>query len=149
MTIPQFNQLGYLPVGIYDCTLHEIERRFGSFKVSDRRVDLFARFKRFVHEARRTELVVWLIINGSFVSDTPLPNDIDLIVVVPRTLDIFAQELLPIDYSVLSQRRVRTRYNFDVFVDAANSDAYKKHVRFFQQIKDLPNRRKGCLRLRL
>jgi hypothetical protein len=35
--IPPFNQDGYLPEGIYDCTMDETAERFGGFQKSDRR----------------------------------------------------------------------------------------------------------------
>lgn len=79
MTIPRFNKFGHLPVGIYNCTLCEIERRFGSFQDTDYRVKLFRRLENFIEEVRDTGYVSVLIINGSFVTRSPRPNDIDLI----------------------------------------------------------------------
>ena len=38
--IPAFIDYGYLPEGIYDCTMEEAAQRFGVFQSSDRRPQL-------------------------------------------------------------------------------------------------------------
>lgn len=148
MAIPALDQNGLLPVGVHDCTLDELKARFGSFQISDRRPQLFARLEAFLSEARATGLVVSLLVDGSFVTSKPEPNDIDLIlVVVPN--HSFAADLSPLEYSVLSKRRVHRRYGFDLLVACDDSDEYRRYVRFFQQIRFAPERAKGILRLKL
>lgn len=83
-----------------------------------------------------------IIIDGSFISSKPDPNDIDLIVALEKGHD-FEMELRPMDYNVLSRKRVRRRYGFDVFVEAENSERYLERVEFFQQVKDSDDSTKG------
>jgi len=43
VAIPPFNEHGWLPDGIHDCTLEEVAERCGTFQSSDRRPELYAR----------------------------------------------------------------------------------------------------------
>jgi len=79
MPIPALDQYGLLPDGIHDCTLEEAAGRFGTFQGSDRRPRLWARFMAFVREAKACGLVEAVLVNGSFVTAEPRPNDIDLV----------------------------------------------------------------------
>jgi len=147
MPVPELNPDGYLPVGVYSCTLAEVEKRFGSCKDTDRRIQLFSRLEQFVRELKQTGLVCAVIVDGSFVTDKSLPDDIDLIVALIQPVD-FSIGILPSHYNALSRKRVRARYGFDVFVDPDKSAAYKEHVAFFQQNRNT-TRRKGVLRIDL
>ena len=146
MPIPALNEHGWLPDGIHDCELAEIKARFGSFQGNDRRPQLFAKLEAFCAEARTAGLVRSIFVDGSFVTAEPQPNDIDLILVVPETHD-FAADLSPVEYNVLSKRRVRRRHGFDLLVAAAGSDQLRRYVWFFQQIRFEPGRAKGILRI--
>ena len=67
----------------------------------------------FVAEARRSQIVREIMVDGSFVTATPEPNDIDLIVVVARDHDLTA-DLRPGAYNVVSKKRVQKRFGFDI-----------------------------------
>ena len=54
---PPFNENGWLPDGIYDCTMDEAADRFGGFQSSDRRTRLWARFTEFIGEVKGCGLV--------------------------------------------------------------------------------------------
>ena len=81
MAIPLFNEHGWLPEGIHDCTLEETAARFGVFQRSDRRPQLKAQFLKFVRAARAGGMVEPIFVDGSFVTAEPVPNDIDLVLV--------------------------------------------------------------------
>jgi len=108
MPIPPLDPTGFLPVGIHDCTLNELKARFGSFQVSDQRPKLFARLEAFLSEAKASRVVVNVVVDGSFVTAKPDPNDIDLILIVAPDHS-FAADLSPLEYGVLSKRRVHRR----------------------------------------
>ena len=72
--IPPFDERGYLPPGIHPATLDEIEVRFGS--VPELRRVQFESLCWLVDLARRAG-VLRLIVNGSFVTETYEPNDVD------------------------------------------------------------------------
>jgi hypothetical protein len=148
MPIPAFNEDGFLPMGIHDCTVEELKVRFGTFQQSDRRSHLFTRLEAFLAEARASGIVQSVLVNGSFVTVAPEPNNIDLIVVVAPDHS-FSADLSPREYNVLSKRSVHRRHGFDLLVACADSEEYRRYVRFFQQIRFEPGRSKGILRLKL
>jgi hypothetical protein len=153
MAIPALNEHSLLPTDIHDCTLEEMVEPFGQNrwvdnKLRECRSRLFFRLCDYLNEFRRTGLPGWLLIDGSFVTGKPKPGDIDLVVVLPASHD-FSQELRPIEYNVLSKRRVRQNgYPFDLFVVAEGSTQYQEVVRFFHQVKDRPELTKGFLRVK-
>jgi hypothetical protein len=147
MPIPGFNDAGLLPPGVYDCTLDELRQRFGVFQTTDRRPTLFEKLHALVHEAWATRLVVEIIIDGSFVTAKPDPNDIDLILVLNKGHD-FTAELRPFEYNVLSTRQARKIYGFDLLVAMHGSSVYTEYLAFFAQVRGETSRRKGLLRLR-
>ena len=146
--IPPFNQDGFLPEGIYDCTMEEAAERFGAFQTSDRRPQLRAKLIEFLGEARASAFVEAVLIDGSFVTSKPDPNDIDIVLVVAANYD-FAKDLPPALYNLLAQHRVRTRFGFDIVVVKNGSENLKQAVAFFQQVKQRPGLKKGILRIKL
>lgn len=146
MAIPPFNEHGWLPDGIHDCTLEEAERQFSGFQRSDRRPELWARFTEFVREAKACGLVVAILVDGSFVTAEPAPNDIDLVLVVAANHD-FSADLPPVQYNLLAQRRVWRRFGFDIVVVRNGSENLEQAVAFFQQVKQRPGAKKGILRI--
>ena len=137
-----------LPAAIHDCTLDELKNRFGSFQISDRRLQLFRRFEQFVADAQAAQFPRDLVIDGSFVTGEPAPNDIDLVLVLPQSHDLTAN-LLPGQYNLVSRRSVRRRYGFDIVVVRENTVEYEEAVAFFQQVRGQPALRKGILNLTL
>ena len=146
MAIPACNADGWLPEGIHDCTLEEAATRFGAFQRTDRRPQLWAKFLAFVREAKACAWIEALVVDGSFVTAVPTPNDIDLIVVVSAQHD-FARAFQPREYNVLSRRRVQQRFGFDLLVARTDSEEYEHYVEFFQQVRLAPQRKKGLLRI--
>jgi hypothetical protein len=138
----------FLPQGVHECTVEEISERFAQFQESDRRIRLFAKLQSFIAEARKTRFVVELIIDGSYVTAKPKPNDVDLIVVLAMAHD-FSADLRPFEYKIVSKRRVRETYRFDILVAVEGSRACAEYTEFFQQIRGQPERRKGILRVKL
>ena len=148
MPIPLLDEHGLLPIGVHECLLDEIKARFGSFQRSDRRPQLFARLEAFLSEARASRLVVSVVVDGSFVTAKPEPNDIDLIVEVVATHD-FAADVSMAAYNILSKQRVRRRFGFDLLLARDGSLEAQRWTRFFQQVRLAPGRRKGIVRVRL
>ncbi len=146
MAIPPFNEHGWLPDGIHDCTLEEAAGQFGGFRRSDRRPELWARFTEFVREAQACGLIEAILVDGSFVTAEPAPNDIDLVLVVAANHD-FSADLPPVQYNLLAQRRVWRRFGFDIVVVRNGSENLEQAVAFFQQVKQRPGAKKGILRI--
>lgn len=77
--IPDFTDDGYLPPGIHQATLEEIEQRFGSG--SEIRKVQFESIRWLAELARRAG-VRRMILNGSFVTDATEPNDVDCLLLI-------------------------------------------------------------------
>jgi hypothetical protein len=144
--ISPFNEHGWLPDGIHDCTMDEAGERFGAFQGTDRRPQLWTRFADYIGEAKACGLLEAVLVDGSFVTATPEPNDIDIVVVVSADHDL-AADFQPSEYNVLSKRRVNRRFGFDLLVARAGSEEYRRYVGFFQQVRLEPGRKKGILRV--
>ena len=139
---------GILPPGIHDASLEDIKARFGLFQETDRRPRLCERLEQLVAQLRPLGFVRHLIVNGSFVTSKPDPEDIDLILaIVPEILH--RPEWAPAEYNALSSRRLRKQYQFDVLVAPVDGPAYSEYLEFFSQIKGSPDGRKGLVRLQL
>ena len=148
MPIPALDTNGLLPPGLHSCTLHEIRERFGSFQGSELRYRLFERLESFVREAKAAGIVRSLIINGSFVTGKPRPNDIDLAVILAAGHD-FSADLGASQYNVVDRHRVRRAYGLDVFVAEEGSVDYVALLRFFQRVRLQPGLAKDILRVEL
>jgi hypothetical protein len=108
---------------------------------------LWARFADFAHEVKACETVEAVLVDGSFVTAEPAPNDIDLVLVVSGNHD-FTADFKPSEYNILSKRQVNRRFGFDLLVARADSEEYRRYVGFFQQVRLEPGRKKGILRIR-
>ena len=148
MPIPDFDERGLLPAGVHDCTVAEIAARFGVFQSSDQRPRLMAKLMEFLEEVRASGIVREVLVDGSFVTAAPGPNDVDLIMVVARSHN-FAGDLNPTAYNAVSKRRVQRRYGFDMLVAREGSVEYGRWVEFFQQVRLEPAATKGILRLHI
>src|SRR5437867_1549786 len=146
MAIPEFDEDGFLPEGVHECSLDELHQRFGRFQRTDRRSSLFAKLLAYIQELRSTGMVAGLVVDGSFVTSKAEPNDIDLVLILRADHD-FSADLRPFEYNVLSRRRVLKRYAFDVLVARENSPELLEYVEFFQQIRGEADRRKGILKV--
>jgi hypothetical protein len=153
--VPTLDDQGLLPPGIHHLTMEQIEKLFGRFQRTDRRPRLFKKLREYVDELRATGWKVQLFVNGSFVMGrVDEPDDIDLIVVLPKGWNT-AAELRPFEYNLLSKKRTRRKFGFDVFPVQKNSKDQRRMVRFFQgvsmkwgELLGLPPRsKKGLVRV--
>lgn len=147
MAIPEFDEHGFLPPGIHDCTLAEIAARFGVFQGNEQRPKLMGKLAEFVAESAACGFVKWIIVDGSFATANRSPNDVDIIVVVAAEHD-FQSDINPTAYNVLSKLSVRRRYGFDMLVAREGSIEAERWISFFQQVRLEPGLRKGILRIR-
>jgi hypothetical protein len=92
-------------------------------------------------------LIAEIVVDGSFVTAKPDPNDTDLIPVLNKGHD-FTAELRPFEYNVLSTRQARKIYGFDLLVAERESSVYIEYLAFFAQVRGETKRSKGLLRLR-
>ena len=144
----QLTAQGILPPGFHEASLEDIRAVFGQFQETDRRPRLFERLEQLVAQLRPLGFIRHVIVNGSFVTSEPGPEDIDLILAInPEILD--KPDWTPAEYNALSSRRLRRQYKFDVFVAPVNSNAYSQYISLFSRIKGNPGGQKGLVRLQL
>jgi len=148
MPIPAFNADGLLPTGIFDCTLAEMRACFGAFQGSDQRIRLFARLEQLVSAMQRSGLFEVLLVDGSFVTAKPAPNDVDLLAVLRPGHD-FERDLPMSEYALVSRALLRRRTGFDVIIAERDSQLYRTYVEFFSRVREVPGAAKGLLRLPL
>ena len=146
MPIPAFTDHGLLPTGLHECTVAEIRERFGGSGYGAGRHELMARLEDYVRDLRTTQLVAWVIVDGSFVTSKEVPGDIDLLVVLPKDHDM-QRELRPFEENPLSRRWVAKRYQFDAFTAVEGTSYLDEHTAFFQQVKGSHQLRKGLLKV--
>jgi hypothetical protein len=146
--IPPLNADGFLPVGIFECTLSEIRARFGAFKGSDQRPRLFARLEDFTATMQGSGLFESLLEDGSFVTAKVIPNDIDLVATLRPGHD-FERDLPMSEYILLSRTLLRRRFGFDVIVAERDSSLYTTYIEFFSHVRERPDARKGLLKILL
>jgi hypothetical protein len=75
--LPEFNDNGYLPAGIHVCDVEEVAVRFGAGS-PEREIET-KELLEFIEWSRRAG-VQRLIINGSYVTATQSPNDVDIVI---------------------------------------------------------------------
>ncbi len=148
MPIPSLDQDGYLPLGIHDCSLQEVQNAFGLFRQSDHRVKLFSRLQSYIQDLKSADIVHQVYIDGSFVTSKPEPGDIDLIAVTAADFTM-PESLSPVMYNSLSARMVKKTYRFDMVLVPNGGVVLAKWLDFFQEVKNVSGRRKGILRVSL
>ena len=80
MPLPQFNDSGDLPAGVHPASLDEVVVRFGSGSTQRRAAtDRHIRIHRL---AQSTSSIDHFIVFGSYVTDEPEPNDVDVVLVM-------------------------------------------------------------------
>ena len=148
MPIPALNEEGLLPAGLHECTLEELRVLFGRFQGNDVRGRLFAQLAGLMGELMRCELVAAVVVDGSFVTAKPAPNDIDLLFALKPGHD-WTADLGAFDYRLVSRQALRRRFGFDVLVAVEGSAAYEDYIQFFTRVRSQPGARKGLLRIKL
>ena len=106
---------------------------------------MYQRLVEYVNRAQSSDLVVSVIVDGSYVTSAPDPGDIDLLVGVRERGE--SGMLRPVDYNVISKRQVRKHFSFDILVAIDDTDEFRRHVEFFSQVKGRPGAVKGLLRV--
>jgi hypothetical protein len=143
--LPQFNEHGLLPIGIYRATLAEFEERFVKSVWTAQRHRVFQQLRELVKEAAASGIVKRVLIGGSLVTTKPQPNDFDCLVVLDRS--VTGRELRPFEYRLASRRAARRAFKGDAIPVIAASASYRSMVRYFQHTRE--GRRAGLVEIEL
>jgi hypothetical protein len=76
VSLPPFNDFGYLPEGVHETTLEQMRERF---VINPKRTLLWGRFEEFLGWAVSTGKFSHAYIDGGFITNKSAPEDIDLI----------------------------------------------------------------------
>src|SRR5688572_12268648 len=141
--IPAFRPDGYLPVGLHPASEADVTFRFGSS--TRRRRRLVLRLRRWVDLARRTR-ARRLLVDGSFVTAKPDPNDIDAVILLPAHFQ--EQVERGADAALELERMLLTQSPEEIF--GAEDDAdWDDWVEFFSRTREADGRRKGLVEVEL
>ena len=109
--LPSFDENGFLPEGVWDCSIEEFRSRFAIFRRSDCRLKLFDKLEDFLAEILKTDWVREVIIDGSFVTDKAEPGDIDVLLALHPEFE--ETELLFWEKRSLDPKHLGKKYKFD------------------------------------
>ena len=111
MALPEFNQFGDLPPGVYKTSLDEVADRFISG--TGRRGIVTQKLRHIYDLAKRTGHLNRLVIFGSYITSKPEPNDVDVILVMDET---FVLDECPAESSALFDHSIaQARYGASIF----------------------------------
>ena len=109
---------------------------------------LFELLTQLVAELRRSGRFSAIVVDGSFVTSKPAPEDIDVILALRADHDWIA-DLNPSDYALVSRAALRRRFGFDALLASDGGEDYARYVEFFGRVRDDASARKGMLRINL
>jgi hypothetical protein len=82
--LPALNRQGFLPEGIYDSSLAELELRFATTPI---RKIAWQRLLTFLRDGVESTEFSYIYLGGGFISSAPSPTDIDLILQTRSSFD--------------------------------------------------------------
>ena len=85
MTLPELTDSGELPLGVHRASLPETVERFGVGH--PQRITVGERLERIYRVAAATGHLARFVVYGSFVTDKPQPNDVDVFLVMDDSFD--------------------------------------------------------------
>jgi Family of unknown function (DUF6932) len=141
--IPPFRPDGYLPEGVHPASEAEVTFRFGS--ASPRRRRLTLRVRRWTELARAVG-ATRLLIDGSFITAKPDPNDVDAVLQLPRN---FHEQIRGgIDAALELEQMLLTRRPEEIF-GAEDQTDWDEWAEFFSRTREPDGRRKGLVEIEL
>lgn len=86
MSLPAFTETGDLPLGVYPASLRETLERF-AFGTPQRKI-VAMRLERIFRLAFATGQVARFVVFGSFITEKPAPNDVDVFLLMKDSFDV-------------------------------------------------------------
>ena len=111
-SIPKFDDYGRLPEGIHDCTLQEIKTRFGW---NDHRQKLVKGLIDCVQNEIRPKFQESVIVDGSFVTNKPEPEDVDIVLNLQTAPDNVKWQ--GFQFFRENRERINQQYGLDFWVN--------------------------------
>lgn len=151
MSIPNFDQFGLLPHGIYDCTEGEIVDRYCS--ANNNRLTIWDLFKQFIQQPRAFPWPNHIYIDGGFTSDKPVTKDIDVVLDISHLNDAAAFGAFV--WFTANKQSIMDTYKVDFWIK--HHSFPNDLISYFQYVKEedilakgmLIGSKKGLLRMSL
>ena len=140
--IPSLTVVGHLPVGIHDCSLGEVRRRFGSSNETRRR--LMIGLESLVRRGRWAG-AKHIYVDGSFVTIKGEPGDWDGVLVMPVGWNAAGKWAA----FFTDRQRIKKEFGGDLFVVMEDDGEVLDHYVRVVFATDREGRSKGLLRIRL
>jgi len=143
--IPEFNEDGNLPAGIYRTGEEEFLSRFATG--SARRKWLGERLREIFLLAKSTGKLERVLVWGSFVSAKESPNDIDILLLMSK--DFQLENVSEECKNLFDYVRSRVRFHADIFWSKASigEDTLRLWLDIYQTAKDF--KRRGIVEVRV
>jgi hypothetical protein len=133
--LPALDGRGFLPSGVHEATLPEIDSRFATNAV---RTQMFSEFRRF----RQDHLLnvasgLDLCMAGSFLSDKAMPSDIDLAIEIPIAAMSHRSALMNLlndGRSISTKGWIWDQYHVDIWPSLTGFAGALDFVAFFQYV---------------
>lgn len=109
--LPPLNEHGDLPAGVHVADWTEVQQRFGTG--SKVRLHAFETLKRLHELATATGALRTFYVFGSFVSTTPEPRDVDVVLVMSR--DFRLEDCPPQSRALFSHLAAQVRFGATIF----------------------------------
>jgi hypothetical protein len=100
MSLPELTDSGELPVGVHQASLQETLSQFGVGH--PQRIAIGDRLQRIYRLAAATGHLARFVVFGSFVTDKPDPNDVDVLLVMDDSFDanaVYGESALLFDHA--------------------------------------------------
>lgn len=148
MPIPSLTLHGVLPAGVHNCDFDEAQRMFGSHRETPRRAALWTKLMQYVAWIQTLGGFHAICLDGSFISDKPDPNDIDVVLEIAPVFPAQA-------FAALDHGTIKLNFELDVypFIPGIGNN-FKLYFQYVRQADALTrgmsdNDRKGILRISL
>lgn len=128
--LPDFDERGCLPEGIYNPSLEDFIDRF--VNVTPRRQELFGKYQQFTKLCNQSNGIEQHFLDGSYVRNKDEPGDIDLLITFNES-DLLDDNGFPNDYAqiIFNKSRMKNEYEMHVFyakiTDNSDSDEEKEY----------------------
>jgi hypothetical protein len=117
MALPEFNQSGDLPTGVHRADMDEVATRFG--RSFGQRGLVTQRLQHIYELAKRTQHLQRFVIFGSYITNKPEPNDVDVVLVMDGQ---FRLDDCPVESSGLFDHALaQARYGASIFWTRPNT----------------------------
>src|SRR6184192_216926 len=111
MALPEFNSNGDLPVGVHQATIDEVVARFGTSTA--KRAAVTANLERIYHLAKATGQLEYFILFGSYITNKPEPNDVDILLIVSNDFDLDACDATT--HAVFEHQQAQEKFGASIF----------------------------------